>query len=133
MQVKKLNLDIFALAPVAKFSPWVFLSAPRQREITYSPSKRFLHLKPCPPSRREEDQQVIRWQCSLLSLNKEFHSLLLFCTNLNRRPFHSLFLLHVLSIDLFREFLIQLLSLLLLQSCVSYLTRESFSPAQISF
>ena len=40
---------------------------------------------------------MIRWQCSLLSLNKEFHLLLLFCTNLSRQPFHSLFLLHVLS------------------------------------
>ena len=106
---------------------------PGREKLPTHPQNAFLHLKPCPPSRREEDQQVIRWQCSLLSLNKEFHSLLLFCTNLNRRPFHSLFLLHVLSIDLFREFLIQLLSLLLLQSCVSYLTRESFSPAQISF
>ena len=71
----------------------------------------------------------MHWQCSLLSLNKEFHLLLLLCTKLKRQPFHTLSHLHLLSIHLFWDFLIQLFGLLL-HFCSSYL-EELFSCANV--
>ena len=71
----------------------------------------------------------MHWQCSLLSLNKEFHLLLLLCTKLKRQPFHTLSHLHLLSMHLFWEFLIQLFGLLL-HFCGSYL-EELFSCTNV--
>ena len=89
--------------PQAKFSPWLFSSDTRKRQITFLFPPSGVFQKPV-PSRKGQDLQVIHWQCSLSSLNKEFHLLLLFYTELNRQSFHSLFRLHLLSI-LFLEFL----------------------------
>ena len=101
----------------------------KHKSPSYFPQAAFFQ-KPV-PSRKGQDLQVIHWQCSLSSLNKEFHLLLLFHTKLNRQSFHSLFRLHLLSI-LFLEFLsIRFaVAVLLFFSKVLW---GSFSPAQIFF
>ena len=111
-------------------SPGYFHQTPgKHKSPSYFPQAAFFQ-KPV-PSRKGQDLQVIHWQCSLSSLNKEFHLLLLFHTKLNRQSFHSLFRLHLLSI-LFLEFLsIRFaVAVLLFFSKVLW---GSFSPAQIFF
>ena len=111
-------------------SPGYFHQTPgKHKSPSYFPQAAFFQ-KPV-PSRKGQDLQVIHWQCSLSSLNEEFHLLLLFHTKLNRQSFHSLFRLHLLSI-LFLEFLsIRFaVAVLLFFSKVLW---GSFSPAQIFF